>query len=160
MLQELQILTTIAGASAMFFGFSDYSFMDSPNRTVSHFEVEDYDAFDRNFDYEGRICEVGIKREELCFGTSHSIKRIELGEIMPQSVPSMRVSIPVALRISDKSDTLSVHRFGNTLVLADRETRRVVEQLNLSAPNFAEAHLRPSVTPDKIVTASYTLEVE
>ncbi|MEM1086607.1 MAG: hypothetical protein AAGH90_02690 [Pseudomonadota bacterium] len=131
---ETQTLVTLIFGCAMIFGFSDYGFMREKNDPVSSFTQSDFASFDRDFSIDGKPCEVGIESDRLCFASSPMIEKISLGKPLPQVVPQMPARFPV-IRVTDlKYPHLDTHRFGQTLVLIDTETGKVVDKLNLTEP--------------------------
>lgn len=142
---ETQMFTTLIFGCAMIFGFSDYAFLTEKIEPVSQFTPSDYASFDRGFAVNGERCEVGIKSDRLCFGSSQVIEKISIGQPLPQTVPQMPARFPI-IRVTDlKASHLDTHRYGHTLVLIDTETNKVVDKLELTEPTqFVGSVLSPS----------------
>lgn len=106
---------------------------------VSRFSAADYAAFDRNFEMDGRLCEIGLRRDRLCFGASPVDALLVPGVVLPPHIPIMGAEFRVIVETDLKAENLRTIRFGQTLALVDPATRRIEDVLNLAAPSFDEA---------------------
>lgn len=99
-----------------------------------HFTDADYQAFDREFEFEGRTCKVGVEQRDICFGSSPLEKALSVGSAVPANLPYMPAEFPVILKTDLKDENLQTWRLGRSLVLVSRDTHKVVDLLDLSAP--------------------------
>jgi hypothetical protein len=142
---EMGIAAFALGAAALWTANAD-PVLDEP-ASVPHerFSAADYRVFDRNFELEGQACDVGLKRQHLCFGTSPVESSLEVGATIPARLPDMPAEFPVIAKTDLKADGLQTWRFGRSLVLVRAGTREIVDVMDLAAPErqagalFAEA---------------------
>jgi len=106
---------------------------------LTQFTKADFAAFDRNFEMDGATCDVGLKRERLCFGRSPLETRLAPGMILPPEVPVMGAEFRVIVVTELKADTLRTIRFGRSLALVDPQSRQVQDVIVLTAPTFEKA---------------------
>lgn len=131
---ELGAAVTAMGAALMW-GASADPILDEPVRErVSQFTQADYQSFDRNFEFDGGACAVGLKRKELCFLSSPFEPNLAPGSSIPASLPDMPAEFPVILKTQLKAEGLETWRFGRSLVLVKAGTREVVDVMDLNAP--------------------------
>ena len=110
---------------------------------VSSFTAADYAAFDRNFEIDGQACEIGLRRDRLCFGPSPVDALLSPGMVLPPHIPIVGAAFRVIVETELKTENLRTIRFGQTLALVDPETRRIEDVMNLAAPSFDEARRPP-----------------
>lgn len=100
-----------------------------------HFTRADYQAFDRDFVFDGAVCDVGLKRKEICFDASPFENSLAKGQPVPSSLPDMPAEFPVILKTQLKADGLETWRFGRSLLLVESGTREIVDVMQLTAPD-------------------------
>lgn len=106
---------------------------------LTEFTQADFAAFDRNFEMDGSMCQVGLKRDRICFGGSPVEQTLAPGMTLPPEVPMVGAEFRVIVVTELKSDTLRTVRFGRSLVLVDPKTRYVHDVIALSAADFDKA---------------------
>jgi len=131
---ELGMAGLALGAAAIWGANADPILEQPTPVRYDHFTDADYQAFDRHFEFEGRTCKVGVKRRDICFGTSPLEKALAVGAAVPANLPYMPAEFPVIVKTDLKTENLQTWRFGRSLVLVRRDTQEVVDMLDLSAP--------------------------
>ncbi|MFN4185101.1 MAG: hypothetical protein ACK4M6_09975 [Hyphomonas sp.] len=106
---------------------------------LTQFTKADFAAFDRKFEMDGETCDVGLKRERLCFGRSPVETLLAPGVTLPPEVPVVGAEFRVIVVTELKSDNLRTIRFGRSLALVDPQTRQVQDVILLTAPTFEKA---------------------
>lgn len=106
---------------------------------LTHFTKADFSAFDRNFEMDGDKCQVGLKRDRICFGGSPVEKILKPGMTLPEEVPIVGAEFRAIVITELKADNLRTIRFGRSLALVDPKTRYVQDVIDLSAPSFERA---------------------
>lgn len=106
---------------------------------LTQFTKADFAAFDRNFELEGSTCQVGLKRDRLCFGRSPVEDILAPGMTLPPEVPMVGAEFRVIVVTELKAENLRTIRFGRSLALVDPQTRLVQDVISLSAPGYDEA---------------------
>lgn len=131
---ELGMAGLALGAAAIWGANADPILEQPAPLRYDHFTDADYQAFDRDFEFEGRTCKVGVKRRDICFGNSPLEKAVAVGATVPANLPYMPAEFPVILKTDLKDENLQTWRLGRSLVLVSRDTQEVVDLLDLSAP--------------------------
>lgn len=148
--KSLQIELAILGAALFALGAfvalqsASADTQAAPVATVSSFSESDFAAFDRDFHLGDTICDVGLKSHRLCFGTSPHEARLAKGETLPPDLPVLPAEFPVIVMTDLKSDGLQTIRFGRSLALIERSSRRIEDVLHLTAPSYAAARDVPA----------------
>ncbi len=106
---------------------------------VDVFTPHDFAAFDREFEWHGETCVVGLERHGLCLGQSPLESQLKRGEILPDYVPALSAEFRVIVETDLKNASYQTVRFGRTLLLIDPETRVVHDILHLDAPDYETA---------------------
>lgn len=128
---EYTPLVVLAASSAVLFSTFDASVFEEQRKYHETFSERDHQSFDRDFEFRGSSCEVGIERKRICFRPSPFETKIEVGETIPRSAPAMPATVPVIMRTTLKSPELSTYRYGRTLVLVNEQSGMVVDKMNL-----------------------------
>ncbi len=143
--KSLQIELAVLGAALFALGVfvalqsASAETQSAPGATASSFSETDFAAFDRDFRIGDQLCDVGVKSHRLCFGTSPHEARLAKGETLPPDLPVLPAEFPVIVITDLKADTLQTLRFGRTLALIERNSRRVEDVLHLTAPSYSSA---------------------
>ena len=122
------------GAAALWGANADPVLEEQPTQRYETFTQADYHAFDRDFDHDGRTCAVGMKRKGLCFLASPLEQALKVGDVVPGRLPDMPAEFPVIVKTDLKADGLQTWRFGRSLFLVSKDTRTVVDMMDLTAP--------------------------
>lgn len=140
---KLSIDHVLYGMTAAVIGGGALSLSAWSSPTTNHLETRfsqaDYTAFDRNFEQDGRTCEVGMRDQGFCYGASHLEDRIIRGEPFPENMYPLAVEWRASLNMPQKPGSLKTVRIGQTLALMDRETRMVIDTMTLEATDYANA---------------------
>jgi len=107
----------------------------------SAFTASDQAVFDRNFDLADRTCEVGYAAQELCFERSPLESRIVKGEPYPETMYPLALEWRANLALDRKAPQLKTVRLGQTVLLMDRDSRIVVDKMDLSPQRSADSGL-------------------
>ena len=130
------LAAAVVGGAAL--SLSAYS-SPAPGQLEQRFSPEDYAAFDRNFELSGDVCTVGVRERGLCFSESHLEDRVVKGETFPANMYPLALEWRADLRMPRKPNHLKTVRIGQTVALMDRETRMIVDTMQLDALDFATA---------------------
>jgi hypothetical protein len=103
------------------------------------FSQADFEAFDRGFALDDAPCVVGIERHKLCFVPSPVETQLTPGSVIPAHIPLVPAEFRVIVDTDLKAPELRTLRYGQTLVLADPESRTIVDMMRLTAPTAAES---------------------
>lgn len=106
---------------------------------LTQFTKADFAAFDRDFDMDGGTCEVGLKRDRICFGGSPLETILQPGMTLPREIPMVGAEFRIIVVTELKDDTLRTVRFGRSLALVNPQTRYVQDVIDLSADRFDDA---------------------
>jgi hypothetical protein len=94
---------------------------------------------------ERGTCEVGFVQHSICFTASPLEARMAPGMIVPADVPLVAAEFRVVVETDLKDQSLRTVRFGRSLALVDPETRRIVDMIRLTAPDFGSARPAPQI---------------
>ena len=122
------------GAGALWAAKASPILEETPTERVERFTEQDYSSFDRNFDYEGRTCEVGLRRNGICFSRSPAEAALGAGDIVPAQLPAMPAEFPVIVKTALKADGLETWRYGRSLYLVRSGNREIVDVMHLDTP--------------------------
>ena len=111
---------------------------------VNHFTAADFAAFDRDFTLGDEPCALGLKSARLCFGHSPHENNIQMGQILPVTIPAISAEFPIIVATDAKTNHLKTVRFGHTLALFDPKTRQIVDLLYLDASSYEAARRTPA----------------
>lgn len=131
---ELGIAAVALGAAALWTANADPVLEEQAFEPHERFSAADYRVFDRDFELEGQPCEIGLRRQHLCFGTSPVEPVLKVGGTIPAIQPDMPAEFPVIAKTDLKADGLQTWRFGRSLVLVRAGTREIVDVMDLAAP--------------------------
>lgn len=106
---------------------------------LTQFTKADFAAFDRDFDMDGGTCEVGLKRDRICFGGSPVEQILKPGVTLPHEIPMVGAEFRIIVVTELKADDLRTVRFGRSLALVNPQTRYVQDVIELSADRFDDA---------------------
>lgn len=106
---------------------------------LTQFTKADFAAFDRDFEMDGETCDVGLKRDRICFGGSPVEHILQPGVTLPHEIPMVGAEFRIIVVTELKDNTLRTVRFGRSLALVDPKTRYVQDVINLSADRFDDA---------------------
>jgi hypothetical protein len=106
---------------------------------LTQFTKADFAAFDRDFDMDSGTCEVGLKRDRICFGGSPVEQILKPGMTLPHEIPMVGAEFRIIVVTELKDDTLRTVRFGRSLALVNPQTRYVQDVIDLSADRFDDA---------------------
>jgi len=106
---------------------------------VRAFSEADFASFDRGFMLDGAPCAVGLERSKLCFLPSPLEAGLRRSMVIAPDVPLVSAEFRVIVETDLKEPGLRTLRYGQTLLLVDPETRRVVDLMRLTAPDISEA---------------------
>ncbi|MEQ9507225.1 MAG: hypothetical protein RLO80_13265 [Hyphomonas sp.] len=102
---------------------------------VRSFTQADFDRFDRGFMLDERPCAVGLEQHKLCFEPSPLEVGMQPGMTLAADVPMLAAEFRIIVDSDLKETGLRTMRFGQTLVLLDPDTRKIVDMLRLTAPD-------------------------
>ena len=105
---------------------------------ASNFTSSDKVSFDTNFKSANGQCDVGLAKHGICFEPSPLEQRIELGEPFPENMFPLAIEWRAGLALDQKAPDLKTVRVGQTLILMDRETRTVIDMLDVGPQQNAE----------------------
>ena len=108
---------------------------------LTQFTKADFAGFDRDFEMDGGTCEVGLKRDRICFGGSPVETILQPGMTLPREIPMVGAEFRIIVVTELKDDTLRTVRFGRALALIDPKTRYVQDVIDLSADRYDEARV-------------------
>jgi hypothetical protein len=108
------------------------------------FTKSDEAVFDRGFQLADRACDVGYAAQKLCFEHSPLERRIVEGEPFPETVYPLALEWRANLALDRKVPELKTVRIGQTIALMDRDTRMVVDKLELAPVQQAETDATPA----------------
>lgn len=111
----------------------------APTERASVFAAADYAAFDRDFMIDGKTCQVGLERRDMCFTASPLQTRIIEGRPIPTDIPVLAAEFPILVAQPVKAETQRLLRYGTVLALIDKDTRLVEDLLYIDADNYADA---------------------
>lgn len=131
---ELGIAGLAVGATAMWAANASPILEEPHAERYDSFTQADYQSFDRNFDFEGSTCDVGLRSNSLCFSHSPLENALTAGDTVPSILPDMPAEFPVIVKTNLKTDGLETWRFGRTLYLVRRGSREIVDVMNLDTP--------------------------
>lgn len=106
---------------------------------LTQFTKADFAAFDRDFYMDGGTCEVGLKRDRICFGGSPVEQILKPGVTLPHEIPMVGAEFRIIVVTELKADDLRTVRFGRSLALVNPQTRYVQDVIELSADRFDDA---------------------
>ena len=106
---------------------------------LTQFTKADFAAFDRDFDMDGGTCEVGLKRDRICFGGAPVETILQPGMTLPREIPMVGAEFRIIVVTELKADDLRTVRFGRSLALVNPQTRYVQDVIDLSADRFDDA---------------------
>ena len=121
---ELAALAVTAAGVGGYLYKSDL-FTEAPVEYHTEFTQADFDAFDRNFPVAGEMCEIGLKSAGLCLPEFDIGRDVLSGELFPQDIPALSAGMRVLLVLDTKEPDLQTVRVGQTLVLMERQSKRV-----------------------------------
>jgi hypothetical protein len=148
-MKSLKIEMAIAGAALFTLGAfvatrpTDAEASAAQPVAVRAFSAADFDAFDRGFSLGSATCEVGFAQHHICFTASPLEARMGPGMIVPPEVPLVSAEFRVVVETDLKDPALRTVRFGRSLALVDPESRRIVDLIRLTAPDFGSARPPP-----------------
>jgi hypothetical protein len=143
---ELAVLGTALFALGVFVALQSASADTerTSESTVATFSESDFAAFDRAFQFGSQTCDVGLKSHRICFGTSPHEARLAKGETLPADLPVLPAEFPIIVLTDLKTEGLQTVRFGRTIALIERNTRRIEDVMHLTAPNYAASRDVPA----------------
>lgn len=106
---------------------------------ATQFTASDTAAFDRNFQVADRDCEVGFAAQQLCFERTALEDRISIGEPFPETMYPLALEWRANLALERKAENLKTVRIGQSIILMERDTRMVVDKIDLSGQRHADA---------------------
>ncbi len=106
---------------------------------ATQFTANDTAVFDRNFEIADRNCDVGYAAQKLCFERTALEDRIEVGEMFPETMYPLALEWRANLALERKADNLKTVRIGQSIILMERDTRMVVDKMDLSGQRHANA---------------------
>ena len=107
----------------------------------TQFTAADEAVFDRNFQISDRSCDVGFADQQLCFERTPIEDRIQVGKAFPETMYPLALEWRAKLALDQKADNLKTVRIGQSVILMDRDTRMVVDKIDLSPQLHAETQL-------------------
>jgi hypothetical protein len=145
---ELAILGSALFALGVFVALQSASAgsQAAPLSTASTFSERDFAVFDRGFRLGDSDCDVGLKSHRICFGTSPHEMRLMIGETLPLDLPVLPAEFPIIVMTDLKDEGLQTVRFGCTIALIERDSRRIMDVLHLTAPDYTSARDVPVTT--------------
>jgi hypothetical protein len=108
---------------------------------LTQFTKADFAAFDRDFEMDGVTCDVGLKRDRICFGGAPVEQILKPGMTLPHEIPMVGAEFRIIVVTELKDDTLRTVRFGRSLALIDPKTRYVQDVIDLSADRYDDARV-------------------
>lgn len=111
---------------------------ETATTTAAAFSAADQAVFDRNFQLADRTCEVGYAEQDLCFERSPLETQIVKGEPFPETMYPLALEWRANLALDRKAPELKTVRLGQTVALMDRESRMVIDKLDLSPQRSAD----------------------
>lgn len=128
---EIGALAGVLALAAGFMWIAEPVGTDRALERTDNFSQLDYDAFDRNFQINGKTCPVGIAKHRLCFSPSPLETQITKGESLNAHIPMLAAEFPILVATPPKAEHQKLLRYGKTLVLLNEETRIVEDVLGL-----------------------------
>lgn len=103
------------------------------------FTEADFNAFQRDFELSGDMCDVGLQAYNICLSDFEVKQHIVPGERFPENLPALGAGMRLLLAMDAKEQHLQTVQYGQTLVLIERSKKQVEDVLYLNAPTYADA---------------------
>ncbi|MGB3624644.1 MAG: hypothetical protein WA989_02380 [Henriciella sp.] len=110
----------------------------------TRFSEADFATFNRGFEVNDTVCEVGLAKHDLCFEPSPLSAQIERGEEFPEDMYPLALEWRAKLAMPRKPKSLKTIRIGRTIALMERDSETIIDTMRLGETTFVAANETPS----------------